>query len=51
MDLFLDKNTVLRTGRGWRLGALDDEPQHERYLREEGGLGEEKQLVLVLRCQ
>src|SRR5260370_40276597 len=38
-------------GRGWRLGALDDEPQHERYLREEGGLGEEKQLVLVLRQQ
>jgi hypothetical protein len=35
----------------WRSGALDDEPQHERYLPEEGGLRDGIHLVLNLRQQ
>lgn len=33
------------------LGALDREPQHERYLAKEGGLGIGGHLALVLRQQ
>jgi len=33
----------------WRPSALDEEPQHERHLPEEGGLGVGKHLVLILR--
>lgn len=35
-------------GWGWGVGALDYEPEHEGYFGEEGGLGEEKRVVLVL---
>ena len=37
--------------RLWRPSALDDEPQHERYLPEEGGLRASIHLVLNLRQQ
>jgi hypothetical protein len=30
----------------WRPSALDDEPEHERYLREEGGVGKEEERFL-----
>ena len=33
----------------WRFGALDHQPQHERYLTEEGGLGERIHPALILR--
>src|SRR5258708_39780484 len=35
----------------WRHGALDNEPQHERYLPEDGGLSEVKHLIVILRRQ
>src|SRR5580704_15557532 len=35
--------------RRWRLSTLDDEPQHERNLPEEGGLRVGRHLVRVLR--
>jgi hypothetical protein len=38
-------------GQRWRLGALDDEPQHEGNLSEEGGLRVGIHLVLNLRQQ
>ena len=33
----------------WRPSALDGEPQHERYLPEEGGLSVGKHVALILR--
>lgn len=38
-------------GRGWRVGALDYQPEHEGHLGEEGGLGVGKDVVLILRQQ
>src|SRR5437773_856632 len=35
----------------WRLGALDQKPEHERQLPEDGGLSEGKHLVVILRRQ
>ena len=55
----LDRRTLLPVciqvfGHGvqrWRPSALDDEPQHERYLPEDGGLRVAKHLVIILRQQ
>src|SRR6266481_3253344 len=55
----LDRRTLLLVciqvfGHGvqrWRLSALDDQPQHERYLPEDGGLSVGIHLVLNLRQQ
>lgn len=35
----------------WRLGALDDEPEHEGHLAEDGRLRVSKHLVIILRRQ
>ena len=34
-----------------RLGALDEEPQHERQLPEDGGLSEREHVAIILRRQ